>query len=226
MRDPFEQLHRIQDALVKIESYVKHGRRRFENEEEIQISLIHYLQVISDATNAISPVFKDHHPELPWQQMSELQHFFTHYYLALDKDALWKIVEQTLPALKLQIDAELALEERNTEQSKTVQRRIVDHEITEGINTLLQTKREDILRTAMRYGAYNIRVFGSVVRGEADIKSDIDLLVDIEPGRTLFDLENLLIDLQSLLGKDVDVVTEKGLRGRIRERVLKDAVPL
>ncbi len=226
MRDPFEQLHRVQEALVKIASYVQYGRRRFENEEEIQISLIHYLQVISDATNAIPSVFKDHHPELPWQQMSDLQVFFTHYYLKLDKDALWEIVKQALPALKLQIDAELALEERNTEHSRSVQRSITEHETTEGINTLLRAKREDILRTAMRYGAYNIRVFGSVVRGEADIKSDIDLLVDIEPGRTLFDLESLLIDLQSLLGREVDVVTEKGLRGRIRERVLKDAVPL
>ncbi len=226
MRDPFEQLHRIQDALFKVASYVKHGRRRFEREEEIQISLIHYLQVISDATNAIPSVFKDHHPELPWQQMSTLQDFFTHYYLELDKDALWKIVEQTLPALKLQIDTELVLEERNTEHNKSVQPSVADYATTEGINALLRAKREDILRTAMRYGASNIRVFGSVVRGEADIKSDIDLLVDIEPGRTLFDLENLLTDLQSLLGREVDIVTEKGLRGRIRERVLRDAVPL
>ena len=88
-----------------------------------------------------------------------------------------------------------------------------------------------VLRKTKRYKSllfivYNIRVFGSVARGEADTKSDIDLLVDIETGRTLFDLDSLLLDLQSLLGKDVYVVTEKGLRGRIRERVLKDAVPL
>ena len=65
MRDPFEQLHRIQDALAKIAKYVKQGHRRFEKEEEIQLSLIHYLQVISDATNAIPATFKDYHPELP-----------------------------------------------------------------------------------------------------------------------------------------------------------------
>ena len=64
------------------------------------------------------------------------------------------------------------------------------------------------------------------MRGEADTGSDIDLLVDVEPGRTLFDLSELLLDLQDLLGHDVDIVTEKGLHKRIRERVLKEAVPL
>ena len=93
-------------------------------------------------------------------------------------------------------------------------------------NELLHEKREDILRVASKRGAYNVRVFGSVARGEADSKSDIDLLVDLEPGRSLFDLGGLLMDLQDLLGQNVDVVTERGLRERIRERVLKEAVPL
>src|SRR5256714_4504754 len=94
------------------------------------------------------------------------------------------------------------------------------------LEELLQAKREDILHTASKYGAYNVRVFGSVARGEADSKSDIDLLVDMEPGRSLLDLGGLLMDLQNLLGHEVDVVTERGLRERIRERVLKEAIPL
>ena len=94
------------------------------------------------------------------------------------------------------------------------------------LNELLQEKREDILRIATRRGASNVRVFGSVARGEADAESDIDLLVDVEPGRTLFDLSELLLDLQELLGHNVDIVTEKGLHSRIRQRVLKEAVPL
>ena len=91
---------------------------------------------------------------------------------------------------------------------------------------LLHEKREDILRVASKRGASNIRVFGSVARGEADSKSDIDLLVDLEPGRSLFDLGGLLMDLQDLLGYKVDVVTARGLRDRIRERVLNEAIPL
>jgi len=93
-------------------------------------------------------------------------------------------------------------------------------------NELLHEKREDIFRVASKRGAYNVRVFGSVARGEADSKSDIDLLVDLEPERSLFDLGGLLMDLQDLLGQNVDVVTERGLRERIRERVLKEVVPL
>jgi predicted nucleotidyltransferase len=91
---------------------------------------------------------------------------------------------------------------------------------------LLEAKREDILHLAKQYGAYNVRVFGSVVRGEADERSDIDLLVDMEAGRSLLDLGGLLMDLRDLLGWDVDVVTEQGLRCRIKDRVLKEAVPL
>ncbi|MEQ8961200.1 MAG: nucleotidyltransferase family protein [Coleofasciculus sp. C2-GNP5-27] len=94
------------------------------------------------------------------------------------------------------------------------------------IDERLLTKRESILQTAAKYGAYNVRIFGSVARGEADANSDIDFLVEMEPGRSLFDLGGLLMDLQELLGCPVDVVTEKGLRKRIRERVLSEAISL
>ena len=90
----------------------------------------------------------------------------------------------------------------------------------------LKRKRAEILQIAERHGAKNVRVFGSVARGEADEQSDIDFLVDMEPGRSLLDLGGLWSDLNSLLGVKVDLVTEKGLKQRIRERVLKEAVPL
>lgn len=90
----------------------------------------------------------------------------------------------------------------------------------------LQAKREQILQTAAKYGAYNIRIFGSVARQEADANSDVDFLVEMQSGRSLFDLGGLLMELQEILGCKVDVVTEKGLRQRIRERVLNEATPL
>ncbi|MDW8154633.1 MAG: nucleotidyltransferase family protein [Armatimonadota bacterium] len=71
-----------------------------------------------------------------------------------------------------------------------------------------------------------MRVFGSVARGDADEQSDLDFVVILEPGRTLFDLGGLQYELEQRLGCPVDVVTEEGLRARIRERVLKEAVPL
>ena len=94
------------------------------------------------------------------------------------------------------------------------------------IDDLLKEKREEILRLASKYGARDVRIFGSAARGEAGPESDVDILVDLEPGRSLFDLGGLLMDLRDLLGCNVDVVTEKGLRERIRNRVLREAVPL
>ena len=90
----------------------------------------------------------------------------------------------------------------------------------------IQKHRDEILKLASKHGAKHIRIFGSVARGEADDKSDIDFLVDMEAGRSLMDMGGLLMDLENLLGCDVDVVTEKGLKERIRARVLHEAIPL
>jgi uncharacterized protein len=90
----------------------------------------------------------------------------------------------------------------------------------------LKVKREEILQIAEKHGARTVRIFGAVARGEADAASDLDLLVEMEPGRSLLDLGGLLMELQDLLGCRVDVVTEKGLRERIRDRVLREAVAL
>jgi predicted nucleotidyltransferase len=95
-----------------------------------------------------------------------------------------------------------------------------------GISEIIGSKREQILAIAAKYGASNIRVFGSVARGTADADSDIDFLVQLESGRSLFDLGGLLMDLQKLLGRKVEVVTEKGLHWYIRDRVLNEAQPL
>lgn len=90
----------------------------------------------------------------------------------------------------------------------------------------LRERRSAILNVAARHGASNVRVFGSVARGAADMASDVDFLVELQPGRTLLDLGELLMDLSDLLGREVDVVTEKGLRDRVRGRVLAEAKPL
>ena len=89
---------------------------------------------------------------------------------------------------------------------------------------LLRRKRRDILRAAKLRGAGKVRVFGSVARGEAGPDSDIDLLVELEPGRSLLDLGGLLMDLQDLLGRRVHVVTEGALHWYIKDRVLSEAV--
>ena len=82
------------------------------------------------------------------------------------------------------------------------------------------------MRLAAECGAGNVRVFGSVARGETDSRSDVDLLVDLEPGRSLLDLARLQRKLEELLTIPVDVVSSRGLRERVRETVLRDALPL
>ena len=86
--------------------------------------------------------------------------------------------------------------------------------------------RDQILALGARHGARNIRLFGSVARDQAHSLSDLDFLVDLEPGRTLFDLGGLQMDLEALLDCSVDVVTERGLRPRLRERVYSEATLL
>jgi uncharacterized protein len=91
---------------------------------------------------------------------------------------------------------------------------------------LLKEKRGAVMDMAARHGAKNIRVFGSVVRGQAGAESDIDLLVKMEEGRSLLDLSALISDLRELLGVKVDVVSEEGLYWLLRRRILKEARPL
>jgi len=113
--------------------------------------------------------------------------------------------------------------------SRALRARAPDSRENGGVMTLLElrtTKRDEILLIAARRGARNVRVFGSVARGDQDELSDVDFLVDLEPDRSLFDLSGLLIDLEAALHSQVDVVTERGLRPRIRDRVLREAVPL
>lgn len=95
------------------------------------------------------------------------------------------------------------------------------------IQKVLNDKREAILEIAARHGAYNVRVFGSVAKGEADDQSDIDFLIDysLEQSSPWFPA-GLVLELQQLLGRKVDVVTEQGLKERIRNRILQEAIPL
>ena len=94
------------------------------------------------------------------------------------------------------------------------------------LDQLIKNERGEILRIANRYGAGKVRIFGSVARGEAGNQSDIDLLVQFEPGCSLLDHIALIQDLEDLLGRKVDVVNEKALHWYIKDRVLKEARPL
>lgn len=94
------------------------------------------------------------------------------------------------------------------------------------LNALLLRNKHRILEIASQYGAHNIRVFGSVARGDWHAASDLDLVVDFEQGRSLLDHVALKQHLEDLLGVRVDVINESGLYHAIRDQVLKEAVPV
>jgi predicted nucleotidyltransferase len=94
------------------------------------------------------------------------------------------------------------------------------------IRELLQSKRKKILQIAARHGAHKVRVFGSVARGTARRGSDVDFLVEMEEGRSLLDHAALVLDLERLLKRPVEVASERGLRAPVRKEVLKNAIAL
>jgi predicted nucleotidyltransferase len=94
------------------------------------------------------------------------------------------------------------------------------------ISELLAEKRDEILRIAARHGAYNVRVFGSMARGDAGSASDVDLLVDVRPDHSAFFPGGLVADLEDLLGRRVDVVEPAGLHWYLRDTILHEAVLL
>ena len=94
------------------------------------------------------------------------------------------------------------------------------------VQQLLRERRTAILQLATQHGARRVRIFGSIVRGTATEGSDIDLLVAFEPDRSLLDLIGFKQDLQELLGRPVDVVSEGGLSPYLKDRILQEAQPL
>jgi uncharacterized protein len=95
-----------------------------------------------------------------------------------------------------------------------------------GIDELLKQNRSEILRIATEHGAHNVRIFGSVARGEAGTESDVDILVTMEKGRNLLDLVGFWQDVEELLGRKVDVISDGGVSPYLRERILSEAMPL
>jgi uncharacterized protein len=127
---------------------------------------------------------------------------------------------KTRPAMNMNASKLLALPARSINLSKR-------HSILQmHLNDLLKSRRNEILQIAAKHGAHNVRVFGSVARGEADSQSDIDLLVEFKRGTTLLGHSALILELEDLLGVKVDVVSDRGLRERVRDRVLNEAVAL
>ena len=94
------------------------------------------------------------------------------------------------------------------------------------LQELVKSKRGDILRLAAQHGAREVRIFGSLARGESGPDSDLDLLVRMDAGRSYLDLVALWQDLEELLGRNVDVISDGGVSPYLRDRILAEAIPL
>jgi uncharacterized protein len=113
----------------------------------------------------------------------------------------------------------------STRDANKLKRRVGDASARTDLRGL-RARRQEILRSASRHGAHNVRVFGSTARGTSEADSDLDLLVEMEPGRSLLDLVAFWQELEDLLGIHVDVLSEGGVSPHLRERIHAEAVPL
>lgn len=104
MRDNRERLRDIQEAIIKIEKYAVRGKEVFENDELIQIWIIHHLQIIGEASASMSEGFITQHPEVPWQDIADFRNILVHEYFRVDTDIVWSIVEREIPNLKRNIE--------------------------------------------------------------------------------------------------------------------------
>jgi len=105
MRDDFERLRDIQEAIDRIGQQAAKGRSAFEGDELIQTWIVHHLQIIGEATRHLSAGLQAEHPEIPWSRITGMRNILVHDYFAIDAEAVWQVVERDLPKLERQIDA-------------------------------------------------------------------------------------------------------------------------
>jgi len=105
MRDDFERLRDIQEAIGRIEQQAAKGRSAFEGDELIQTWIVHHLQIIGEATRHVSSELQAKHSEIPWSRITGMRNILVHDYFAVDTEAVWHVVERDLPSLKRQVDA-------------------------------------------------------------------------------------------------------------------------
>lgn len=194
-------------------------------------STIWRLSRIGSAASKIGSGLRSRYHDVPWNEVVALRQL-SDLDAAPTTAALWSAVVDIVPKLCATIDAmkmsarelddagddgrvsdELGLNENDDERKPpplTVEQ--------------IRKRRAEVERIAARYGASNVRIFGSVARGDARPGSDVDFLVDLEPGRSLFDLGGLQMDLEELFGRRVDVTHPRP--GAFRDRISTEAVPL
>ncbi len=104
MRDDRQKELDMQEAIERIEKYAAHGRETFDGDELIQTWVLHHLQIIGEAARSLSEPFRNQHPEIPWSEIIGTRNILVHHYFGIDKDLVWSVIENDLPALKASIE--------------------------------------------------------------------------------------------------------------------------
>ena len=225
-RDIVRLLH-IRDAIAGIEVHAAMGHERFLQEAITQEAIIWQLEVLCEATKHLSPELRKEHPEFGSGRLRELQEDFDHSFLDIDVQLVWEVVRETLPELKRTVEAILGEAPRQNRVKHTPFMEYGwDRIPSMAIDTLLLDNRTEILRIAKENGAMRVRIFGSFVKGTAGPNSDVDVLVDLEPGRNLFDLIAIKHGIEDLLGREVHIVTEAAISPYMRDDIIRTATPL
>jgi len=219
MRNVRLYLERLLDIIRNIEEFTEAGREAFLSEDKTQAAVIWNLEKIGFATQRIPQDVRARYPVVPWNMLAPLEDETRYQYDRVVPEDIWRTVAGELPVLKPLLEAALAVVTDDP---------LVDYSPPGlGIDDVLGDNRQAVLDLAAKYGASNVRVFGSVARGEATAESDVDLLMCFPPQFDLFDLVSLSQELEDLLGRPVSLVSEP-ITGdeRFKQAVLADAVPL
>lgn len=108
MRDPYERLQDIQEAILHIYKYASQGKDLFYQNELVQSWVIRHLEIVGEAVRAIPQEFRDRYPEVPWKQINAMRNLLIHLYFDINLDRIWAVVEEDLPLLKAKVDAILS----------------------------------------------------------------------------------------------------------------------
>jgi uncharacterized protein with HEPN domain len=111
VRDSYERLRDVQDAIMRILKYTSQGSDLFYHDELVQTWVIHHLEIIGEATRTIPQDFRNLHPEVPWKQINAMRNILIHIYFEINLDRVWAVVEHDLPVLKSSVEAILASQE-------------------------------------------------------------------------------------------------------------------
>lgn len=222
------RLEQIDEAVAALQRHLPINPGVIDDDDVLRGSLIWRLSRLGFAASKASTSLREATPRVPWGELIALQEV-----ASIDSRptslAIWSAIGDLVPRLGEQLPTLRAAALLLDEQADRLRADGVGVPVDQarsGDITLedLRARRDEIARIAKKRGATSLRVFGSVARGEATPSSDVDFLVELEPGRSLLDLAGLQVDLQELLGRPVDVSHPSP--GRFRDRVTREAVNL